>query len=89
MLKTYNVWSVTNSVLGFWNPSRFQYTWELNIIGVFLVNEKAVILICHVYGDSVYVIYEATSPGNPISPSGSKREKVMEVFVTETTVKFR
>lgn len=42
------------------------------MIGVFLVNENAVILICHVYGDNVYVIYEATSPGNPISPSRSK-----------------
>lgn len=59
------------------------------MIGVFLVNENAVILICHVYGDRVYVMYEITSPGNPISPSGSKMEKVIEVLVTEATVKFR
>lgn len=59
------------------------------MIGVFLVNENAVILICHVYGVNVYVMNEATSPGNPISPSGSKMEKVIELLVTATTVKFR
>jgi hypothetical protein len=34
-------------------------------------------------------MYEMTSPGKPISPSGSKIENVIEVFVTETTVKLR
>lgn len=58
-------------------------------MGVFLVSENAVILICHVYGDSVYVMYEITSPGNPISPSGSKMEKVIDDFVMDTTEKFR
>lgn len=42
-----------SGVSGFWKPSKFQYVWELIMMGVFLVNAFADITKLHSYGDKV------------------------------------
>lgn len=40
-------------------------TCDESMIGVVLVRDKALIVMCHWYGVTVYVTYDTTSPGNP------------------------